>query len=58
MKIYVDGDNAKELCQCTDSFAQLFALERKQIALKADEKLPLCDKLLRNGEDYGRKIYI
>ena len=53
MKIYVDGDNAKELCQCTDSFAQLFALERKQIALKADEKLPLCDNLLRNGEDYG-----
>ena len=56
MKIYVDGDNAKKLCQCTDSFAQLFALERKQIALKADEKLPLCDKLLRNGDYYDKQF--
>ena len=30
----------KELCRCTNSFAQLFALERKQIAIMADEKSP------------------
>ena len=31
----------EELCRCTNSFAQLFALERKQIAFMADEKSPV-----------------
>ncbi len=31
----------KELCRCTNSFTQLFASERKQIAFMADEKSPM-----------------
>ncbi len=33
--------SVKELCRCTNSFTQLFASERKQIAFMADEKSPM-----------------